>query len=199
VAFDAFALDDRADRSCLVDNHVDPSTAKGAFHCREFQDQSLGRHQGSETKDRSSGSLSGMHGSDSGLPQLLVADLDPLARGRGPVRVEAVSSHAVAKTFLGHSDENVTDTYILPSLDEVRSAINRAARSIDGDTPAGAIPFPIPSHQPSHPPLERTANTERSVSHSHGYSLIPEPLATTISAPAKVAELVDAQVSEACG
>jgi integrase len=73
-------------------------------------------------------------------------------RKTGATRVEAVSSHAVAKTFLGHSDENVTDSYIVPSLDEVRNAINRAARSIDGETPAGAIPFPInPSQQPSQP------------------------------------------------
>lgn len=74
-------------------------------------------------------------------------------RKTGATRVEAVSSHAMAKVFLGHADENVTDTYIVPSLDDVRSAINRAARSIDGETPAGAIPFPNPSHQPSHPPV----------------------------------------------
>lgn len=72
-------------------------------------------------------------------------------RKTGATRVEAVSSHAVAKKFLGHSDVDVTDSYIVPSLDEVRRAINRAARSIDGETPAGAIPFPAnPSHQPSH-------------------------------------------------
>lgn len=70
-------------------------------------------------------------------------------RKTGATRVEAVSSHAVPNTFLGHSDENETDTYILPSLDEVRNAIDRAARSIDGETPAGAILFPInPSQEP---------------------------------------------------
>jgi integrase len=63
-------------------------------------------------------------------------------RKTGATRVEAVSSHAVAKAFLGHADENVTDTYIVPSLQAVHDAINRAARSIDGQTPAGAIPFP---------------------------------------------------------
>jgi hypothetical protein len=54
-----------------------------------------------------------------------------------------VSSHAVAKAFLGHADENVTDTYIVPSLQAVCDAVNRAARSIDGETPAGTIPFPL--------------------------------------------------------
>jgi integrase len=63
-------------------------------------------------------------------------------RKTGATRIEAVSSHAVAKMFLGHADENVTDTYIVPSLEAVRDAVNRAARSIDGETPAGAIPFP---------------------------------------------------------
>jgi hypothetical protein len=53
-----------------------------------------------------------------------------------------VSSHAVAKAFLGHADENVTDTYIVPSLEAVCDAVIRAARSIDGKTPAGAIAFP---------------------------------------------------------
>jgi integrase len=64
-------------------------------------------------------------------------------RKTGATRVEAVSSHAVAKAFLGHADEDVTDSYIVPKLDAVRDAIDRAARSIDGETPAGAIPFPV--------------------------------------------------------
>ncbi len=38
----------------------------------------------------------------------------------------------MARRFLGHSDEDVTDTYLLPSLDAVREAVNRAARLIDG-------------------------------------------------------------------
>ena len=75
----------------------------------------------------------------------------------GATRVEAVSSHAVAKAFLGHADENVTDTYILASLEDVRSAVDRAARSIDGTTPAGAIPFRIPSQNPSQAALSGTA------------------------------------------
>jgi hypothetical protein len=121
-------------------------------------------------------------------------------RKTGATRVEAVSSHAVAKTFPGHSDENVTDTYIVPSLDEVRNAINRAARSSDGETPAGALPFPInPSQKPSHPFSEGVGISERTVSSSHASPLIPEGLATTIALPAKVAELVDAQVSGTCG
>ena len=56
-------------------------------------------------------------------------------------RVEAVSSYAVAKALLGHSDSSVTDTYLLPTPDAVCEALNRAARSIDGEPPAGAIPF----------------------------------------------------------
>jgi integrase len=63
-------------------------------------------------------------------------------RKTGATRVEAASSHAVAKVFLGHADENVTDSYIQASLDDVRDAVDRAARSIDGVTPPGAIPFP---------------------------------------------------------
>jgi Integrase len=63
-------------------------------------------------------------------------------RKTGATRLEAVSSHAVAKAFLGHADGDVTDTYILPSLDAVRDAINRAARSIDGEIPAGVLAFP---------------------------------------------------------
>lgn len=87
-------------------------------------------------------------------------------RKTGATRVEAVSSHAVAKTFLGHSDENVTDTYIVPSLDEVRNAINRAARSIDGERPAGAILFPIPSQNPSQSLTTGEGSSERAVSSS---------------------------------
>lgn len=53
-------------------------------------------------------------------------------RKTAATRVEAVSSHAVAKAFLGHSDENVTDSYIQASLANAREAVNRASRSIDG-------------------------------------------------------------------
>lgn len=62
-------------------------------------------------------------------------------RKTAATRVEAVSSHAVAKAFLGHKGSDVTDSYIEVALDAVRDAVNRAARSIDGETPAGAIPF----------------------------------------------------------
>jgi integrase len=64
-------------------------------------------------------------------------------RKTGATRIEAVSSHAVAKAFLGHEDSDVTDSYIRAPIENVRAAINRAARSIDGETPAGAIPFPV--------------------------------------------------------
>jgi hypothetical protein len=64
-------------------------------------------------------------------------------RKTGPTRVEAVSSYVVAKAFLGHADENVTDTYIVPSLEAVCDAVNRTAWPIDGKTPAGAIAFPL--------------------------------------------------------
>jgi hypothetical protein len=50
----------------------------------------------------------------------------------GATRVESVSSKAVAKAFLGHADEDVTDSYIAPGIEEVRDAVNRAARAIDG-------------------------------------------------------------------
>ncbi len=63
-------------------------------------------------------------------------------RKTGATRLEAVSSHAVAKAFLGHEDSDVTDSYIRASVEDVRAAVNRAARSIDGEAPAGAIPFP---------------------------------------------------------
>jgi integrase len=46
--------------------------------------------------------------------------------------VEAASSHAVAKAFLGHSDEDVTDSHIEPSAEDIRRAVNRAAVAIDG-------------------------------------------------------------------
>jgi hypothetical protein len=64
-------------------------------------------------------------------------------RKTGATRLEAVSSHAVAKAFLGHEDSDVTDSYLRASVEDVRAAVNRAARSIDGETPAGAIPFPV--------------------------------------------------------
>jgi integrase len=49
-------------------------------------------------------------------------------RKTGATRVESVSSKAVAKAFLGHADEDVTDSYIAPGIEEVRDAVNRAAR-----------------------------------------------------------------------
>jgi integrase len=62
-------------------------------------------------------------------------------RKTGATRVEAVASKAAAKTFLGHADQDVTDTYILPSLDDVRDAVNRAAFSIDGTMLPGVVRF----------------------------------------------------------
>jgi integrase len=62
-------------------------------------------------------------------------------RKTGATRVEAVSSKAVAKAFLGHADVDVTDTYILADLDAVRDAVNRAAFGIDGTVLAGVVRF----------------------------------------------------------
>jgi hypothetical protein len=64
-----------------------------------------------------------------------------MSRKTGATCVEAVSSHSVAKAFLGHSDQDVMDSYTQASLDDVRNAVNRAECAIDGETPAGAIPF----------------------------------------------------------
>ncbi|HEV8232738.1 MAG TPA: tyrosine-type recombinase/integrase [Thermoanaerobaculia bacterium] len=90
-------------------------------------------------------------------------------RKTAATRVEAVSSHAVAKVFLGHSDENVTDSYIQASLDDVRDAVNRAARSIDGQIPPGTIAFPERTVTKAvTPPAERIEIGERSVSNPHG-------------------------------
>jgi hypothetical protein len=55
--------------------------------------------------------------------------------------------------FLGHSDRDVTDTYLVVTLDAVREAVNRAARSIDGEKPAGVIEFPTgTAHQTAQQP-----------------------------------------------
>jgi integrase len=69
-------------------------------------------------------------------------------RKTGATRVEAVSSKAVAKAFLGHADADVTDTYILADLDAVRDAVNRAAFSVDGTMLPGVVRFePKPQRQ----------------------------------------------------
>jgi integrase len=89
-------------------------------------------------------------------------------RKTAATRVEAVSSHAVAKAFLGHSDENVTDSYVEPSIADVREAINRAARSIDGQIPPGAIPFPARNVTSAvTPPSGSVEIGERTVSNPH--------------------------------
>jgi integrase len=90
-------------------------------------------------------------------------------RKTGATRVEAVSSHAVAKAFLGHADENVTDTYLLATLEAVLEAVNRAERSIDGEAPAGAIPFPMrrDGTKDGTPVQETAPAAERSVSNPH--------------------------------
>ena len=64
-------------------------------------------------------------------------------RKTGATRVEAVSSHAVAKKFLGHSDKDVTDFYPLASIEDFRAAVNRAARYLGGEKPTGVIEFPV--------------------------------------------------------
>jgi integrase len=89
-------------------------------------------------------------------------------RKTAATRVEAVSSHAVAKAFLGHSDENVTDSYLQPSLADVREAVNRAARSIDGHIPPGTIAFPTRAVTPAVTPTPgATEIGERTVSNPH--------------------------------
>ncbi len=50
-------------------------------------------------------------------------------RKTGATRVEAVSSLSVARRFLGDADEDVTASYLLPSLDAVREAVKRRARA----------------------------------------------------------------------
>jgi hypothetical protein len=47
-------------------------------------------------------------------------------------RIEAVSSRAVPKRLLGHADEDVTDSYLMPTIEDVRAAVNRASALIDG-------------------------------------------------------------------
>lgn len=79
-----------------------------------------------------------------------------------------VSSHAVAKAFLGHSDENVTDSYLQPSIADVREAVNRAARSIDGQIPPGTIAFPTRAVTPAvTSPSGSLEISERKVSNPH--------------------------------
>jgi hypothetical protein len=69
-------------------------------------------------------------------------------RRTGATRVEALSSKAVAKAFLGHADADVTDTYFLADLDAVRDAVNRAAFAIDGTMLPGVVRFePRTAHQ----------------------------------------------------
>jgi hypothetical protein len=78
-------------------------------------------------------------------------------RKTAATRIERVASLAIAGRFLQHADGDVTDTYIDVSLDELRDAIDRASRSIDGEPPPGTIPFPIrtdtteTTHQTAHP------------------------------------------------
>jgi integrase len=89
-------------------------------------------------------------------------------RKTAATRIEAVSSHAVAKMFLGHADEGVTDSYLQPSLADVREAVNRAARSIDGALPPGTIAFPARDVTPAvTPPSGSLKTAERTVSNSH--------------------------------
>lgn len=91
-------------------------------------------------------------------------------RKTAATRVEAVSSRCIAKAFLGHADEDVTDSYLQPSLAAVRDAVNRAARSIDGEASAGAIPFPARAETATKSvsaASERLEIGERKVSNPH--------------------------------
>jgi hypothetical protein len=70
-------------------------------------------------------------------------------------RLAPAMTTAVAKVFLGHAD--VTDSYVEPSLDEVRDAI-----------PPGTIAFPARAVTPAVvPPSGSVEISERSVSNSH--------------------------------
>ena len=69
-------------------------------------------------------------------------------RKTGGTRVEAVSSHAVAKRFLGHADEDVTDSYIIATDEAVREATNRAARLIDGVQVGNVVQFQVANGTP---------------------------------------------------
>jgi integrase len=122
-------------------------------------------------------------------------------RKTGATRVESVSSKAVAKAFLGHADEDVTDSYIEPGLEDVRSAVNRAARAIDGgDTPPGVLVFrPKTAHQTAHGSQKQAHGAKEPKATTLADPLIQQALPATIPVPAKVAELVDAQVSGTCG
>lgn len=83
-------------------------------------------------------------------------------RKTAATRVETVSSPAAAKVFLGHSDEDVTDSYLQPSLADVREAVNRAARSIDGEIPPGTIAFPMRPVTPAvKPPFSEPRNQRK--------------------------------------
>ncbi len=73
-------------------------------------------------------------------------------------RVEAVSSHAVAKFLLGHKDEDVTDGYIVVLEGEAREALNRAARLIDG-TQVGNVVVAEFSGQGTHKTSTVTSET----------------------------------------
>jgi integrase len=69
-------------------------------------------------------------------------------RKTGATRVEAASSHAVARAFLGHSDRDVTDSYVIATLEAVRAAVNRATFSVDGTVLESVTVFqPRAAHQ----------------------------------------------------
>ncbi len=116
-------------------------------------------------------------------------------RKTGATRVESVSSKAVAKAFLGHADEDVTDSYIAPGIEEVRDAVNRAARAIDGgDTPPGVLVFrPKTAHQTAQRSRKQSRAAKEPEAATLADPLIQQVVTATIPLPAKVAELVDAQ------
>ena len=62
----------------------------------------------------------------------------------------------------------MTDSYLQPSLADVRDAVNRVPRSIDGEIPPGAIPFRARNIAPDVAPAPvNVESTERSVSNPH--------------------------------
>ena len=44
----------------------------------------------------------------------------------------------------------MTDSYIVPTLDAVREAVNRAARLIDGEAAGNVAIFPAPRQEMAH-------------------------------------------------
>ncbi len=54
-------------------------------------------------------------------------------------RVDVLSRGS--QDLLGHADEDVTDSYVRPELEDVIAALNRAARLIDGEQVDNVVQF----------------------------------------------------------